>query len=63
MKKVQVNIITVTLILFSIVPMYKLKSRVGINLFNGPHTPELIEKWTGGLIKAEWIDRNYIPQI
>ncbi len=63
MKKVQVNIITVTLILFSIVPMYKLKSRLGINLLNGPHTPELIEKWTDGLIKAEWIDRNYIPQI
>jgi hypothetical protein len=51
---------TIVMLLFSILFMYKLKSRLGIDLLNGPHTPNLIEQWTGGLIKAEWIDFNYI---
>lgn len=48
------------LILFSLIPMYKLKSRLGINFFKDAHGSELVEKWTGGLIKADWIKHNYI---
>lgn len=60
MSKVKHNTIIAGMILFSLIPLYKAKSRLGINLFNGGHTPNLIEKWTGGLIEAEWIDHNYI---
>lgn len=52
--------ITGITILFLAIPFYKLKSRAGVNLLPGPHTPDLIENWTGGVIKAEWIERNYI---
>jgi len=59
-NKVKLNTTIVVLFLASILFMYKLKTRLGINLFNGPHTPNLIEQWTGALIKADWIDFNYI---
>lgn len=60
MNKVKVNVTTVALILLSLIPIYKLKSRLGIDFFHSSHGPELIEKWTGGLIKAEVIKRNYL---
>lgn len=60
MNKVKVNVTIVALILISLIPIYKLKSRLGIDFFHSSHGPELIEKWTGGLIKAEVIKRNYI---
>ncbi len=60
MNKVKQNATTVALILISLIPIYKLKSRLGIDFFHRSHGPELIEKWTGGLIKAEVIKRNYI---
>ncbi len=60
MNKVKVNVTTVALILISLIPIYKLKSRLGIDFLQSSHGPELIEKWTGGLIKAEVIKRNYI---
>ena len=60
MNKVQVNVTTVALILISLIPIYKLKSRLGIDFFHSSNGTELIEKWTGGLIKAEVIKRNYI---
>jgi hypothetical protein len=59
-NKVKLNTTIALLFLASILFMYKLKTRLGINIFNGPHTPNLVEHWTGGLIKAEWIDFNYI---
>lgn len=60
MNKVQVNFTIIALILISLIPIYKLKSRLGIDFFHSSHGPELIEKWTGGLIKTEVIKRNYI---
>lgn len=60
MNKVKFNTIIMLLILVSLIPMYKLKSRVGIDFFHSSHGPDLVEKWTGGLIKAEVIRRNYI---
>jgi len=59
MNKVKYSSIIALTILFSFIPLYKAKSRLGINLLNGSHTPDLIEKWTGGLIEADWIDHNY----
>ena len=59
MNKVKYSSIIALTILFSFIALYKAKSRLGINLLNGSHTPDLIEKWTGGLIEADWIDHNY----
>lgn len=54
MKKVAIYTL---LALVLVVPTYKLKSRMHINLIkDGQHTPDKLEKWSGGLIKASWID-------
>ena len=58
LKKQQVAIATI-LIMFSIIPTYKAKSRMGVNILPGPHTPNLVEKLTRGKFKAEWVDRNW----
>ncbi len=60
MNKVKLNVTIAALILLSLIPIYKLKSRLGIDIFHSYHGPKLIEKWARGLIKAEVIKRNYI---
>lgn len=60
MYKSKQRFLIITIAVLSIVPAYKLKTRLGVNLLPGGHTPSVVEKWTGGLIKAKWIDRNYI---
>ena len=42
------------------VPAYKLKTRLGVDLVPDSHAPAMVEKLTGGLVKARWIKRNYI---
>lgn len=57
----QLRLIIISLVLmFSIIPIYKAKSRLGVNILPGPHTPDLVEEVTGGLFKARWVDRDYI---
>jgi hypothetical protein len=58
-KQHQVAIATL-LVAVSIVPAYKLKSRMGFDIIPGPHTPHLVERLTRGKIKAEWVDRNWL---
>ena len=57
--------VTSFILLVTVIPAYKLKSRLGVDVLPGGHTPDVVEKWTGGLIKARWVDRDYIrrPQI
>ena len=57
-KRQQVAIATLLLML-AIIPAYKAKSRMGVNILPGPHTPNLVEKLTRGKFKAEWVDRNW----
>lgn len=58
-KQLRLTIISLILV-SSIIPMYKAKSKLGVNILPGPHTPDLVEEVTGGLFKARWVDRNYI---
>lgn len=60
MNRQQLIVITIMVGMFSVIPFYKFKSRMGVNILPGQHTPVLVEKKTRGLIKARWIDRNYI---
>ena len=57
-KQYQMAIATLVVML-SIIPAYKVKSRMGFNIIPGPHTPYLVERLTKGMIKAEWVDRNW----
>lgn len=57
-KQYQMAIATL-LVMLSIIPAYKIKSRMGFNIIPGPHTPHLVERITRGKIKAEWVDRNW----
>ncbi len=63
--KFQHHLFLISFILLAVIPAYKLKSRLGVNILSERHGPELVEEWTGGLIEAKWINRNYIrrPQI
>lgn len=65
MNKRQYLLTSSLIFMFSILPVYKVKTRLGVNILPGSHTPNLVEKWTGGLLKARWIDRNYVrrPQL
>ena len=60
MRKQLRLIIISTIIMFSIIPAYKVKGRLGVNILPGPHTPDIVESATGGLFKARWVDRDYI---
>ena len=60
MNKQQRLIIISLIIMLSAIPFYKVKSRLGVDIIRGPHTPNLIEDLTGGLFKARWIDRDYV---
>ena len=50
------------IIMFSVIPAYKVKSRLGVNILPGGHTPDLLEQLTGGLFKSRWVDRNYVQR-
>jgi hypothetical protein len=60
LKKQQQAAIATILITLSIIPAYKLKTRMRVNILPGPHTPNLVEKLTRGKFKAEWVDRNWL---
>jgi hypothetical protein len=59
LNKQQCLLLASLILMLSVIPLYKIKSRLGINILPGLHTPNLVEEWTGGSIKARWIDRNY----
>lgn len=60
MNQQQRIIIIGMIVMLSVIPTYKVKSRLGVNILPGRHTPDLIEDLTGGLFKARWIDRDYV---
>ena len=62
MKKQQGLMIMSLIIMFSVIPVYKVKSRLGVNILPGSHTPDLLEDLTGGLFKSRWIDRDYVQR-
>lgn len=62
MNKQQRLVIVSLIIMFSVIPAYKVKSRLGVNILPGGHTPDLLEHLTGGLFKARWVDRNYVQR-
>lgn len=53
-------VITGLIVTLVAVPAYKLKTRLGVDLIPDSHAPMMVEKLTGGLVKARWIKRNYI---
>ncbi len=59
MHRRQSLIIASLIVMFSVIPGYKIKTKLGVDLLPGPHTPNLVEELTGRLIKARWVDRNY----
>jgi hypothetical protein len=59
LKKQHQVAIAALFVLLAIIPAYKVKSRMGVNILPGPHTPNLMEKLTRGKFKAEWVDRNW----
>ena len=62
MRRIMVTGLIVTIVT---IPAYKLKTRLGVDLLPDDHAPLMVEKLTGGLVKARWIKRNYIrrPQL
>jgi hypothetical protein len=41
---------------FLLIESYKLKCKLNINLLPGSHTPDLIEKYSIGIIKSKWFN-------
>ena len=60
MNKRKYVVIATVVIMISLIPFYKFKSRMGVDILPGGHTPKVVEKLTGGLFKAKWVDRNYV---
>ena len=60
MNKRQRLVIISLIIMFSVIPFYKVKSRLGVDILPGRHAPDLLEHLTGGLFKARWVDRDYV---
>lgn len=59
--KIYIAAALTVLVLISL-PLYKLKSRAGINIFPGGHTPKILERITHGLFKASWVDKDYLKR-
>ena len=54
------RLIIISLIIISVIPFYKVKTRMGVDILPGRHAPDLLEDLTGGLFKARWVDRDYV---
>lgn len=52
-------IIRLLLIIFLLVSafpwLYEIKSRIGIDIFPGIHTGSVVEEYTHGIVKCEWL--------
>lgn len=54
------RLIIISLVIISVIPFYKVKTRMGVDILPGRHAPDLLEDLTGGLFKARWVDRDYV---
>jgi hypothetical protein len=49
-----INLLIIITSLLLLKEAYKIKCKLNINLLPGGHTPDYVEKWTGGIIKSKW---------